>query len=1821
MASEPVIDNPAEPISLDTPQQEPINLDTPGTTSVDTTKVQDFATKYDYALGKYSPSKETLNFAMINGQEPMAREHAVAEDRIRQRAMRGELVKEYMASRPVAAVTKQDVDTIYELTDPQAAALNRNPKTFFEEEYAKRVVNEGLDKEAFAHVINSVPPEYSTEAIAQGESTLAIREIAKKVKAELDAERANQGWAPFLADLGESMIPLTSWYKQTGALPGGPAGSWWLGENLELQAMALYRMKPAEAEEALRRAVNTIKNTSPVFSVVKAGNILDASNYVDYMMDPSTINRYLNNAFSVMDASIVLPKVGFISAGAYAGIGRVLKSEAKQMADAVKDIVIKGAASSEKHSSPKLAEAAGDIPNAALELALIKVEQKAAQAGSPTNIDSLAGELKTLVNPRAVVTQSENALSSENALRLTDILEKQSISLLNKGFGDPLNIDRLKAGSKAIGVGADETLALWERQYPDLSDAVLNVRPWSATPLDRSVAENTKAMEKVVVDALDELKKRGLHARYFDYLIHSANVEKINQDLAALLGKPLAPDPMDKSWKQASKAIERLEAGDALKARAAESFDKIMAMSPTERKLFFMISNAERNIARQPPVPEIPPKWIEVYKDPLANVDYLGVKLGRMEVISTQIGHPHAATFFKSAEEAEHWAKDTFQLKEYRLGQHGTGHYIEVFKAIDETMPSVRRALAQETKAGVSGITKRTLGWLTSPDYQLPADLSLDRKVAIYGTSALAEAEKAVADQINKIPRALSPSKLLGRAGSRKDFQTFLNYQREFKEAGSDTPGKFSSTQGDLEKEFTEVIGRIPTFDETVAYWSYVQLYETEFGLRNLAIHRDKSRLGWEMHDFGFGKVEGKFHAAMPEIKEDFGVLVADTFEHLRNWGGGKRDVVGPKGGTTSKTVTKEMQKEYFDKLTGEGYRLVQLTSFAQKDMQAAAKEMGLKIPEDIHFVFTKSLDSTPLQYQQIPYRPGGHHTYDAQFYIRQPVLRSSQGVTTYYEDRNMAGFNNIKKAELFADRFNTAREMYLKGTPDAELSAYLRKNLPYGLDSFKKQFDPSKGGQYDINTKFYVTHADQTVDSAHNLANVLGLTGTERFRRAADSELNMYKNTINLKYAGERGDVLKTIEESGTMHNPTFKFNDNPMLDPLPALDRSMSAAMRGRYLEDLKFRSAEEYVAAFGDLIEATPAQLKENPMRWLYSGKFKENALDQDRLGRAVNYRRAALEMFGMKSAIQKDVDSLITKVGGALWNKTGDKGFTAAEPWLQYTKGNPVEKLKAAVFDFKMAWNPVQIFLQAQQLGAVAGIEGAARAGKTFPAASWSQFLRYYRHGDDMETLDFVAKAVAAFHTPGVEKVTSKAPKIAKDVLGDMGTGAWKAEHFKEAYLGMKASGFDNVGREYADAGDFIKPNIVEGKLAAIKENYSAFMNIGRATFRTGERFSRDSAWFAAYDKWRVANPTANFDDDAIKLVVERADLLNNRMSSASAASYQRSPITTLGTQFMGYQLRMFEMITSGLVGRGQLTQAEAARLLLTQSVIYGVPISVGTMTLGFPFYEYIQKEMMNRGIDTEANPYLRFMMEGGVNEVMRNLIDNRPGFSGNTNFAERYGPGNMSFLQDVFGKDGKSAFDIMMGVSGSTLKNMLLSTEPFMMSLGSFFSGADDSYKLKAKDFDAVMANVSGYNAGTRLLAALNTGKYFAKNGLPIDEVTKTEAWMKAVLGVDPQRVSDIHKMNEINRDLAELQRKQLPFVRKEFQDMMAAYKDDNDAEAHKSAIRMKAHIIAGGWREDQKHRLFQEVTRGAESQLHEVSRKFQMATPQRLEAFMKRLER
>lgn len=1155
---------------------------------------------------------------------------------------------------------------------------------------------------------------------------------------------------------------------------------------------------------------------------------------------------------------------------------------------------------------------------------------------------------------------------------------------------------------------------------------------------------------------------------------------------------------------------------------------------------------------------------IETRVDPLANTYETSAYIGRTD-----------GTLFDSAKQAVRTAIDHYGMlkNDIQAVEIGDGYWaLKVTRVHDETTDAYRKALSTDpSNTTPVGRGWGPMGWLRSAEDLISNFQSQQRHVAQHGMQRLIAMSQEIAEEIGKLSNE-------SKTALKKVLEANKSHVEMDEKTSKLVLGRFNNTVSEFENEFQQLNGILPTAAETKAYFSYIQLNDMDFLVRNFTMYRDKVRQGMQNFNLGvFGKFgaggevkfEGKVVKELPRnIKADAGVYL-----HLPT------DAANP--GTYRRLNAFEAEDwKTVEDITKGGYRIIQVANPTQKPLASALGDDRV-----INFIITRYTETEALPYQQIPYRPGGHKEYVTPHFVKQPVIsrRKEGDVTSHHYEGETAvfGFNTEAEARKYAERMNTAR-LLLKEGKTSELNGYLKENLPYTYAEFKALFDHTpinmfKGQKPTYGKSFlniddpivYLPDGKRFTDDYPDMAK-----GYENFQDDIRSPYNLYDN-IDKEYAGQRNPDLYTVREGkGSDNDPLYRVDKAEQLDPFATMTRAMANVMRNRFMDDYKIQAVESFVSEFGDLIKGNRHldEIKTNPEWFVHNPSWDQSTTDKLRLADAKAAHRALVNFLGTMSPLKQEMDTKLQKVANSIYDNFGQKASDKVSGLAM--EGDPFRYGRKVAFHLTLGlFNPVQFLLQAQTMTHILGVAGPKVGIQGIAAGTMMNMLRFTQNENVIKGF---AKKAAAF--------------------------GWKTDDFVEAYTTLKRTGWDKVAGETAWHDDALEPKMFNGM-------WSKFVDKGTVFFKEGEKQSRLTAWATAFREWRLNNPGAAVDNKALAQILQRADTLSVNMTRASNAAWNQG-IMSIPTQFLSYQARLMEQF----MGK-RLTREEKLRAFATYSVMYGIPGGLGAAAGILPWYEDIRKEALERGYDT-SDPVVMAMHNGMV-QTMWTFITGQE-----LNFSQRMGPTGTSLFKDIW-KGEKTGIEIFLGPSGSILSNTLAGMEPVLWGLTSPFRPDDQKYTPTFNDVMQALQGISSVNNAVKATVAYNTGLWTTKTGTVLKgDVSGFDAFMMGITGASPTNVADAFLMTKSLKDQKTFQDSIQKKVNQAYSRALKAYVDNDPTTGDSYMAQVRMWVAAGGWRPDQMSEVFSQARRGNENMIERIEKNFVTKAPEgqaapRLEQLLK----
>lgn len=1070
---------------------------------------------------------------------------------------------------------------------------------------------------------------------------------------------------------------------------------------------------------------------------------------------------------------------------------------------------------------------------------------------------------------------------------------------------------------------------------------------------------------------------------------------------------------------------------------------------------------------------------------------------------------------FESRAAAELYRQDVYKLTpgEAQIAQQGSSYYIQVQKFFDETTEGIRRAnVTPQNTTPVSMFNMLLNRVRTSED--LLADFQRNnRHVATHAPQIL---NKLLREQIDETARSLTKQQ-------RKNVEEILRVNRdELNPAlGPNKRGNFYRSDADFEGAYLAKFQRLPTEAETAHYFNYTRLSDFDYTIRNLAMYRDKGRLGVEQFSFSFpnskGEVsklpffEGKELEKFPWGGQNAGILIHDSNGETRFlYKHGKDGVLN----TTARDTV--------DKLVNErGFKVVQLFNPTTRPFSGVDFLKG-KISEQIHFVVTDTSERKGLAFQQLEYRPGGHSIYMDDWYVKQPQLQIGQaGRLHYYGDNAVMNFATQAEVVKYAERLDIARVMLKNG--DARLDAFLASNLPYHIDDFKKMF---LKGHLDIDTP--IVHARS---GASTFDTVSGLKPEYRdMVDATKSEYNL-AGSIDSSFTADRNLVLDTVQE----RNGFMAIAPGRQLDPYEAMNRGLGQGIRNLWMNDYKIQAVQSWIEEFGDVMKPKFKELSNNPMFFLYNPQWNEAAVDKARLAAAKASQRAIVNFVGAQSELGGQIQFLQNKLASQVYDTLGQGKSQFFSDHMLPAITDPASYVRAVAFHSKLGmFNPIQMFVQAQSTANILTIAGPTHG---LPGVAGAFFMRRLAHTNEPAIIDHMAE-LATSH-------------------------GWKKPDFLEMYDAFRKTGLYEVAGEAALRDDVFDPKL-------FRSTFGAFLDKGTFFFNEGERIVRMSAFATAYREYKAVNPLAKLGNKEIGEIMSRSDTLSASMTRASAASWQNG-VLSIPTQFLAYNARIMEQFFSK-----RLTPAEKARMFAGYSALYGVPSTIGAVAGVWPFYDDIKEAGMKNGVDLSP-AYMKAISEG-IPSMMFSVITGK-----DYNFSQRYAPGGTTMFRDLIRGD-KSAMETLGGASASIIGDIWHTTQPAAHSIAQLMTGNSEAFPTRHEDWLAIVNNSSTASLLSRIYTAVKYGKYISKNNVQVGDMDNMDAIM-SILGVSPQHITDTYIRSKAGKEDIQAKKEWEDTALKAFSEGMSALKRGDEQAFHDYMARFNTYMDSGDFTVEDRNRI------------------------------------
>lgn len=713
-------------------------------------------------------------------------------------------------------------------------------------------------------------------------------------------------------------------------------------------------------------------------------------------------------------------------------------------------------------------------------------------------------------------------------------------------------------------------------------------------------------------------------------------------------------------------------------------------------------------------------------------------------------------------------------------------------------------------------------------------------------------------------------------------------------------------------------------------------------------------------------------------------------------------------------------------------------------------------------FTLVKDPKRNSIKMKTLGYIEGGHIEPKYDFYVRQGKIDDREGAKVLTGDTNLGTVPTLSQAKEVAEVFEQARKLVKAKDPAAK--EFIDKNLPISYGEFVKKV---KTGDINLDVPIVATTRGQRSSEVLKYESVFG----KDFHDLQSSDLNLLLDT-DPRYASERSENLLDVftADNGTV----IKQEWEPVLDPMDALASATRNMIDVRAMEDYAIKSTNDWVQEFGHLLDVHPEVLKANPRYYLQNPVYK-SSIDKDRAEAA---RVSMLSLFNQVDSMDSGRNVVKDKVLEKVFSVSGEKARDFLDTnWVGAKDAQTL--IRRTAFDLKLGmWNVKQLFLQSTSIAATMAI--SPRSGI-----------------QGMRSLPIVRYALLTGDDNVIRGLHNKFGKL-------MG---WGKDDFINMVHSMKQSGFANVGGDHTYLDQMSLKTPGKQLLGRVKNSpIGKVASTHRVFFNEGELSARIMAYSTAYDEFIKRNPGKVPDRFQQAEILSRAKTFTQNMTRESNAPWQRG-WAAVATQFMSYHMRVAEQIWDGGFGSGKkLTQAEKLRFLGAMSLLYGGGTAVSATLPIFPTKDMMRDWAAEAGIDFNQYPVADAAIDGLWTTSVEALTGAEMDFS-------NYGPSGLPTFYDLFNEDVTFA-EAFLGAGTGIMADLGQSVSNLAYAYG---YGEGD---VTGADLLELFRNISSVDNTTKLIIALNSGKYLSRKGTYITDVNESEAWLQAILGVSPERVAE-----------------------------------------------------------------------------------------------------
>jgi hypothetical protein len=1072
----------------------------------------------------------------------------------------------------------------------------------------------------------------------------------------------------------------------------------------------------------------------------------------------------------------------------------------------------------------------------------------------------------------------------------------------------------------------------------------------------------------------------------------------------------------------------------------------------------------------------------------------------------------------------------------YEVKQQGKGFYISYTKPLRETDDIMRDGLIQTNTAlpnsKLGNWVNATLGWIRTPEETMSVAERGNRKIVTHTPSILMDTAKDVSLDISKVPYKY-----------KKEFGRALQYAQRMPDPVDGVPGHFFDNAFELHDFYLRTFQRAPHPSEIQAYAAYKHLTEFDHSLRNVAVLRNKLRLGVESHSVSAIGSDGK------RVSSQFFDGIAQ-----KQFPGGNDNIlvmgrtVGEEKIYKASLFPTEIKKTLTEAVDKGEAKVIRVFDPEAKPLNDFSDKTAGK---RVRYVISYSAEQKPISYSQVPKRGGGHLIPDYEWYLKEADIHQDEiGKAAWYNgDKTIMPISNRAMAQDIAKHMNEVKRLLREGDVAGAKDYHLNSKLPMDWDEHYGWYKESRGpGGKTIPPRLSLTEPvtvvpkDRTIVSLNNqLRDRYGENFRNSLREGSDARLNQ------VEFTGARDmHELMTINDKGSRGNPIYSYEPAKLVDPITAMNKGLSRIINSTFMDDYKIFAAEHWLEQAKDFLNVDKSDLRAAALYHFNHPEFKPvSAENIKQISILKGNWKKAKDFIGTPSIVDNTLHYISQSLVDSIYRGVGPKGEIVPTSWLS-KMSDPLGFARNMSFHAYLGLFSIKQFLtQATTYTNIFAISPrhAPSGAMATMLYAWS---RVNRNPGILAHMDSLATKLRTY-LPGMSH--------------------FKPGEWLEATKEMEAAGFMNVSHESA-----LRDTPLTNKV--ITNGKDKFLEWGELPFKRGAESTRISAWYTAYREFRDANPTGRITREDRESILNRAGDLDHNMSRASS-SILHTGVASVPAQFFAYDMRLTELMTGK-----RLTPGEKARLFGVSSLLYGVPIG-GLGLWSYPAGDIIRKKALDLGYVVGDNQLQSFFMEGLPAMIMASITGGYDPKAGNWYNFSKFGAKGLDVLNDMF--DGnKTLMDILGGAPYSMLTNTWQGTSGLRTWFGSFLRNDNRVFPIKPADFIDPFKEVAAVSDTRKMIAAVNTGRWISKNETYLSDTSIPNAIFQVLSGLNMQENVDVRSKKETMDERKKMQTEGLSNFLREFHRSLEAFANKDTQQGQDFYNRAQAYLIVSGFPDEKR---------------------------------------